>query len=250
VAAAAAFTAAPLAAGDGAILLNQAIAVAGLSSDDPPGFPIEIEQPGLYRLVGNLDQSGQTADLAAIEIHADDVTLDLNGFAILGPCPAGSCPGTASLIAGATAARTRVFDGHVAFAPATAVWLGDEARVSKLGIFASGAAAVICGASCTVQDALLVGNGGGGAVGAGSRVARTVSYGNDLDGLFASGAHTTFEEVVFHGNGRHGIWFFAGDGTLVRSSLTDNNGGSANAQLLGAATELGASLCGADTTCP
>lgn len=240
----------PLAAGEGAILLNQAIAIAGLGPGDPPGFPIELEQPGLYRLVGNLDQTGQAADLPAISILADDVTLDLNGFVLLGSCPVGACGGTASVIAGEAAARARVANGHVAFAPATAVWLGDDARIENVGIFDSGAAALICGASCTVEDSVLVRNGGGGAVGAGSRVARTISNDNGLDGLFTSATPTTFHEVVMQGNGRHGIWFFSGGGTLVGSALAGNNGGSANPQFEGAAILPGPSLCGADTICP
>jgi hypothetical protein len=240
----------PLAAGEGAILLNQAIAIAGLGPGDPPGFPIELEQPGLYRLVGNLDQSGQTADLAAISILADDVTLDLNGFAVLGACPSGGCNGVASVISGAAAARARVANGHLAYAPATAVWLGDDARIENVGIFRSGAAALICGASCTVEDSLLVRNGGGGAVGAGSRVARTISDDNVLDGLFTNAAPTTFHEVVMQGNGRHGIWFLAGGGTVVGSALAGNNGGSGNPQFLGSAVLPGESLCGVDTACP
>lgn len=244
-------SASPIVAGDGAILLNQAIAVAGLGTSDPPGWPIEIEEPGLYRLVGNLDQIGLTSDLAAIEILADDVTLDLNGFAVLGGCQPGPCSlGAASLIEGRTAARVRIFDGHLAFARATAVWLGDEARVENLGIFRSSAAAVICGASCTVEGGILVENGGGGSVGPGSLVVETISYGNGLDGFFTSATDVTFREVVMHGNGRHGIFFLNGGGTLVRSALTGNNGDSANPQYQGSPLLLGSSLCGDDLVCP
>jgi len=66
----------PAHATDGVVLINQASV---LSSG---GFPYKITQPGSYRLSGNLVVTGSTD---AIDIAASNVTLDLNGFAILGP---------------------------------------------------------------------------------------------------------------------------------------------------------------------
>src|SRR5688572_26812572 len=67
--------------GDGVVLINQNRAVnGGVTPGDAPGFPITISRPGSYRLASNLNASG-----LVIEIVADGVSLDLNGFSIIGP---------------------------------------------------------------------------------------------------------------------------------------------------------------------
>ncbi len=59
-------------AADGVIEINQATVEAN------GGFPYVISEPGSYKLTGHLSVLNTTA----IEVRADDVTLDLNGFAI------------------------------------------------------------------------------------------------------------------------------------------------------------------------
>jgi hypothetical protein len=66
---------------DGVVLIDQARALAGsITPGDAPGFPVTISQPGSYRLSGNL----RVPSAIGIEITADDVSIDLNGFAIFG----------------------------------------------------------------------------------------------------------------------------------------------------------------------
>ncbi len=65
------------AAGGGPVLISQ-----------PKQFPVRITQPGGYQLAGNL--TVPDADTTAIEIDADNVTIDLGGFSILGPVLCGS----------------------------------------------------------------------------------------------------------------------------------------------------------------
>jgi hypothetical protein len=88
----------PVHAVDGVIEINQARAkVGGVTPGDTPLFPVTISQPGSYRLTGNLDVTDATArpngmapqDATAIEVTADNVSIDLNGFTIKGPsvCP-------------------------------------------------------------------------------------------------------------------------------------------------------------------
>ena len=67
---------------DGTVLINQATSVNGLPGCTHAGFPIVICQSGSYRLSGNITVSGTTD---GIDITADNVTLDLNGFSITGP---------------------------------------------------------------------------------------------------------------------------------------------------------------------
>ena len=59
---------------DGVIEINQAIVEAN------DGFPYVISEPGSYILTGNLTVPDENT--TAIQVQADDVTLDLNGFAI------------------------------------------------------------------------------------------------------------------------------------------------------------------------
>jgi len=68
---------------DGQVLINMStVSAAG-------GFPYTIRQAGSYKLSGNL--TVPNGDTTAIVIAHDNVTLDLNGFSILGPvdCTAG-----------------------------------------------------------------------------------------------------------------------------------------------------------------
>lgn len=75
---------------DGRIEINALCVSTGCFSGDAPGFPVEITQPGSYRLTSNLEID---ADTTAVEIGASAVSLDLGGFAILGPvsCSTGTC---------------------------------------------------------------------------------------------------------------------------------------------------------------
>jgi hypothetical protein len=74
----------PSFASDGIRLITAASAQAGnVTPGDGPGYPVTITQPGSYRLAGNLVVSDPY--VSAIEINADNVSLDLAGFVIQGP---------------------------------------------------------------------------------------------------------------------------------------------------------------------
>ncbi|MCW7538079.1 hypothetical protein OOT46_09485 [Aquabacterium sp. A7-Y] len=72
----------------GVVLIDQRLAAAGglpggpNGCRDTPGFPVTICWPGSYRLVENLIVP---PDTDAIEVLADDVTLNLDGLIISGP---------------------------------------------------------------------------------------------------------------------------------------------------------------------
>ena len=61
---------------DGQVLINQSTVMAA------GGFPYKITQPGSYKLTGNLTVPANTD---GIDINASHVTLDLNGFSLIGP---------------------------------------------------------------------------------------------------------------------------------------------------------------------
>ena len=69
---------------DGVVLIDQNRALAGnVTPGDSPGFPVTISLPGSYRLAGNLTVPNEST--SGIVITADLVTIDLNGFSIIGP---------------------------------------------------------------------------------------------------------------------------------------------------------------------
>src|SRR5438046_155584 len=69
---------------DGVVLIDQNRALAGgVTPGDAPGFPVTLSVAGSYRLSGNLTVPDENTN--AIVVSADNVTIDLNGFSILGP---------------------------------------------------------------------------------------------------------------------------------------------------------------------
>ena len=68
---------------DGVVLINQATRQRDVTPGDTAGFPVTISQPGSYKLSSNLTIADPFGTV--IQITADDVTLDLNGFTIQGP---------------------------------------------------------------------------------------------------------------------------------------------------------------------
>jgi hypothetical protein len=85
---------------DGTVLINQSTITNGLTGCPTGGhFPIIICQSGSYRLSGNL--TVPDVNTGAINITADNVTLDLNGFSLLGPMVCSGSPVTCTRSSGA-----------------------------------------------------------------------------------------------------------------------------------------------------
>lgn len=88
----------PLAAvsSDGRFEINQSCVNVGCFPGDTAGFPITITNPGSYILSGNVTLSAAAAAANGMEIRSDDVSIDLNGFAIRcnrTGAPGGPCRG-------------------------------------------------------------------------------------------------------------------------------------------------------------
>lgn len=72
-------------AAEGVIEINQARALAGgITAGDAPGLPVTIAASGSFRLTGDLDTAGGGAGIQVVA-PARHVTIDLGGFAIVGP---------------------------------------------------------------------------------------------------------------------------------------------------------------------
>lgn len=172
-----------------ALALVGSVSAQVTSISQPSKFPIEIASRGSYRFVGNLRVS--SANVTAINFTAKGpVTIDLNGFAILGPAVCGGSPttctpiGTGVGIMGASQSVVSVFNG----------------TISGLG-----GAGILLGSLARVRDVDAIGNGGGGiAVGANSVVTQSSASDNGSDGI-AVGASSVVSGCSASGNGGAGI---------------------------------------------
>jgi hypothetical protein len=176
---------------DGVILIDQNHALAGnITPGDAPGFPVTISQPGSYRLSGNLTLPD--ANTTGIQITADYVTLDLNGFSIVGPVVCTSSPAvcpSAGLGNGIEAQGAnpgapgprgfRVFNGKVRGVGATGI--------------------LITGIGAFVQNVVADSNAGAGMVVAGS----VIESATTLNGSFGVLAIVVRDSIATdnHGNG-------------------------------------------------
>jgi hypothetical protein len=142
----------PVLATEGVVEINQVGALAGgITTGDAPGFPVRLTGVGSYRLTSDLDAP---AGVAGIDISADSVSLDLNGFAIRGPLPCGpgsACPGTLAGVSGAARTRISVRNGQVANFPGPCIALGSAAQVERVLVQA-------CASGIETLSGLVVGN--------------------------------------------------------------------------------------------
>jgi hypothetical protein len=196
----------PLYAVDGIVLINQNSALAGnVTAGDTPGFPVTISAPGSFKLSGNL--TVPDANTTAIEITSDNVTLDLNGFSILGPVvcsgfPVTSCTptGSGSGVKAGLATNVTVLNGVIRGMGAVGVEL-DEGGVRVEGIRAtSNGLAGISASSAIVTSCEATQNGGVGIFNS------AVVMGNSV-----------------RGNASHGVQIFSG---VATNNFAFKNGGN------------------------
>ncbi|WP_321472281.1 right-handed parallel beta-helix repeat-containing protein [uncultured Paludibaculum sp.] len=153
---------------DGIILIDQNRALAGnITPGDAPGFPVTISQSGMYRLTGNI--TVPDANTTAVQITSSFVTLDLNGFSIIGPtvctddpiaCPSpGTGIGVQASTDGAPGPRgVRVVNGTVRGMGAFGILMtGDGSFVEKVTLDSNAGGGVV--AAGTVLDSAATHNG-------------------------------------------------------------------------------------------
>ena len=211
---------------DGVIELNQVRALAGgVTAGDLPGFPISINESNSYRLTSDLVPP---PGISGINIVADDLTLDLNGFNIRGSGEVGLNDGITFV-----GRNVEIKNGSV----------GGFLRYGIFGISNQSLYARIIGVRAYDNF-----THGIRLEGPASLVDRCISYGNSVYGVWAPDNGTLVINSIAHDNGSEG--FFLGGRSGYRSNtLTDNNGGNVNAQVF-SGNELGSNICGNNTTCP
>ena len=201
--------------------LDQVEARTIINSTNTPGDASNsfvISAPGSYYLTGNITG---VAGKRGINIAASDVTVDLNGFAIVG---------VASSLDGITVSGTRT---NISLLNGTVrAWSGD-------GINAVNASNVQCrdlrlsgntlkglnaGATSSVVNCTALGNSSTGiAVGLGSTVTNCTADSNSVHG-FTAESGSTINGCTAYANGQRGISVGDGctvTGSTVRSSVQD-----------------------------
>ncbi len=115
-----------------------------------------ITTSGSYYLTGNV---GGTSGKNGIAIAADNVTVDLNGFSLLG---------TAGSLSGAVVSGARqnivIYNGTARGWGGSGIDAGGatNAQLTRLQVSANGRAGLIAGASTIVRDCIAAGNTGDG----------------------------------------------------------------------------------------
>lgn len=183
---------APGGAVDGVLEINQACAVnTGCFPGDGAGFPVTIAASRSYRLTGNLSvSSGATT---AVDITADFVALDLNGFSISGitTCtpPTGPVTGCSNTGAGvgvhATGGAVGIERGLIRGMGSHGIEvLGAGSLVDGVGFTSNGGDGVHLGLTAVVRHTVSGRNGGDGIhVTDGSQVTDSLASANAGDGI-------------------------------------------------------------------
>ncbi len=197
---------------DGVVEINQARALkGGVTPGDTPGFPVTLSVSGSYRLTSNLTVPDANTD--GIFVSADEVSIDLNGFAILGPvtCSGGppvtacSASGNGIGIDGAGFNGITVTNGKVRGVGLYGIDLGKAAQVTGVTVRWAGNSGIVI-AGGTVSGCVLEENRFSGAflVTFASLFSGNVVRGNGTVGLFAQ-APTSITANTIEQNGNDGI---------------------------------------------
>lgn len=177
---------------DGVLEINQARALAGDGGSDAPGFPVTLSAPGSYRLTSNLEV--ETLNTTAIDVDADDVSIDLNGFVIQNrtPCrPDCGAPGSGIGVDASGQENTAVSNGTIIGMGSSAISAGDDSHVWQLRAIGNGGTALVVGDRGTVRDSMVDGAGGRGIeTGANGGVFDSSVSGTTDDGIRMGGGST------------------------------------------------------------
>lgn len=262
-------------AGDGRIEINQTAALAGgITSCDGPGFPVTICKSGSYVLTSDLNYDSAAAD--GIVATVNDVSIDLNGMAVVGTNTVTTGSGFAQWVVSSSQFgnhsgitlqnQSIVQNGRVSAAQGTGVFVGNFTIVRDLSISACGGTGIIVIEGGHVSNVSTSRNAGQGIyVGDGTVVENVTTAYNESDGLASAdlivaerisaarnggsgillGRGSRIAGVTAYRNGLAGV--FAFDGSFVDSgSIRDN--GKADATRCGIMGSGGASYRGVNIT--
>ncbi len=253
-------------AADGVLEINQACAAgAGCFAGDAAGFRATISASGSYRLTSNLSPTAAVNGIQSVS-GTSHVTLDLNGFAIIGSASAlqgifidagvdweirnGVVRGFAEhgISDSASGSGHRAIDVRAIDSGLYGIHLTARGSLIR-DCYASGnLAGLAVGPEGTITGSTSENNVGGISsdgitAGRGSRVAGNVSSGNAGDGIRTQEDCIVLDNTV---RGNTGFGLRLGDSSTghARNSVNGNAGGS-----VAGGTQLGPNVCDGSTTC-
>ncbi len=193
----------------------------------------KITQPGSYYLAGNITgESGKSG----IEVAASNVTLDLNGFALIGA--PGSLSGVSVPVAqvGVAIRNGTIRDWGANGVSAGSVKYG---MLENLRANNNGGTGLQLGDGGVVTTCIAGENSGDGiAVGRGASVSNCTSYDNTGKGIFGT-LGTKISGCSAYSNSGLGIW--SGQGSLVAKCAAYANGAGIQVDILSTVTNCTAS---------
>lgn len=229
-----------------------AVTAGGITAGDTPGFPATISASGSYKLTSSLSQLSTTLD--GIDITANDVTLDLNGFTVIAgkvcnwASTGSSCPGsnTGQVLINISGSRVTVKNGNVRGSNGDGIDVtGDQVVLDGVNVSNTGWRGIYSSVSHlppTIANSSVTLSGGSGflsfAGGQVGGVVRNSTFSNNYSGMqldqglienvvasynvaygISAGGSTINHATVF-GNGDIGVY----SGRVVRDSVSDQNG--------------------------
>lgn len=213
---------------DGVVLIDQARVLAGnVTPGDAPGFPLTISVRGSYRLSGNLTLSD--ASTTAIQVTAQDVTIDLNGFSIIGPvaCTGGSfnepplsCSGTGAGMGISGGNSVTVTNGIVRGMGNHGILVSENCRIEKVHLIGNGGNGLTSLNGCVLTENNAMRNGKNGFFGQSGTFLGNTAFANGESGFTCSNTCQISKSVVSF-NGGAGI--AAGGGSNVTSNSAFSN---------------------------
>jgi len=268
----------PSLAVDGVLEINQACVATGCFPGDSAGFPVEITASGSYRLTGNLAVPDENT--TAVEIAADGVSLDLNGFEISGVTSCFGSPisctptGTGDGVSLSSGTATVISNGTIRGMGRFGVRIpgNGPSRVERLIARENGLIGIMVGDAATISSSAAESNGTEGIFTGGHSLVRdSIASRNGAEGILVNSISMLINNNATS-NGGHGFTALLGSVVIGNSAganggfgldpggsssvgyannvFTNNNGGNANNQVGGGGTEIGANLCGTNATCP
>ena len=215
-------------------IASTGIAVNNINTPTDGSHLFAISAGGSYYLTGNVLSAGQDAIL----ISASNVTLDLNGFAII--LSLGSNKKAISITGNNVTVRNGTIRSWGSGGNGIDASGINDCRFEGLRISGSGAG-LKCGANCIVRDSLFEANATAIATGAGCLISDCVVSNSTGSGI-AAGAICTVSNCVAKGSGSDGI--SAGSNSTVQNCQGESTGGGYGIQAGTAINCVGTSFSG------
>ena len=188
---------------DGVFEISESCATSfGCFDGDSAGFPVTITESGSYRLTSNLTTG--SANTTLINVNADNVSIDLNGYSLIGPVsctgngPTCSASGDGDGINASGDNQLQVRNGFISGMGDFGISGGADVTVQQVTVTNNASTGISLGDGL-VKDCLVADNGGFGIAMNGLVIDNRVDN-NGNAGLFGFGTGVTYGNNLFTSN--------------------------------------------------